>query len=358
LQTPDHKSHILSKFELYFSTFWIPWSNQLGPDDRLRASSICARFGSAEPKHSIYQKCKIFTERCLKFIFTNLIILLLALGIVNAEIKTITLKVRPKVEIDKKSITLGDVAEIDTKDEKLKELLMTLKLYETPPPGRTFIWDKPYLQSILCKVFQNQVKNKDNEPNSQKIFRKLSLKSLSIEGSKIIQISAKSREVLPQDIINKVKEFAQQKDLSIEILTQPRKVEVPPGEIELKIIEPGDLKKSNFVPLSVQILIDKKVYTTIPILLKLNSSQVIASKANDVMKKDSRVQVKPGDFVILIVKIKSIEVKTLAKVLQKGSKGELIRVMNVDSKKILFGEVIDQKRVRALVNLEIPIISY
>lgn len=291
--------------------------------------------------------------RNLKFfiLFSLLLTIISNTGITSSEVRKVTLQVRSKVEVDDKFVTLGDIAVVQTKDENLKKALRAVKLCKSPPPRRTFTWDIPHLKSALREALATNKEKTD-----------VSLASLSIQGAKIVQISTSSKKILSEKIVLKAKEFIekhnQQKDIAVEVLTKPRAVNVPSGEVELKVLKPKRIKESGYLPISVQILVDKEPYTTIPMLLKVGQnlhsqpSQSKFSGNSAITDRDkSTPLIKPGDLVVLMVKMKSIEITTLAKALQRATKGELIRVMNVDSKKIIAAEVVDKNKVKALINL-------
>lgn len=53
-----------------------------------------------------------------------------------------------------------------------------------------------------------------------------------------------------------------------------------------------------------------------------------------------------GDSITITLKIRGLEITTLGKAAEDGFQGERIKVVNLDSKKIVFGEVIGHGRVR------------
>lgn len=301
------------------------------------------------------------TKKLLVFIL--LLMAIYCTELTSSETSAVTLQVRSKVVVDDKFVTIGDIADVQTKDKDLKEYLMAVKLCEAPLLRQTFTWDRPYLRSILHQVLSTIGKTKEKISDADKKIKEITLDSLSIEGDKVIQISTKYKAISSEEIIRQVEEFINnnpQKNVVVEVLSKPRTVKVPPGEIKLKVLAPNEMK-IGFITLSVQISVDKKPYTTIPILLKVVNSSGSHPKENGaknvfnraVNNSKSDPLVKHGDLVVLTLKIKSIEITTLAKALQRGAKGDLIRVMNVDSKKIVAAEVIDKNRVKGLINLGI-----
>ncbi|MEW6200738.1 MAG: flagellar basal body P-ring formation chaperone FlgA [bacterium] len=78
---------------------------------------------------------------------------------------------------------------------------------------------------------------------------------------------------------------------------------------------------------------------------RLSEGEVITANAVEVIN-----DVNTGDAVQLIVRSGGIEVSTSGKALEKGLRGDTIRVMNLGARKIVNGVIIDSKTVEVLVN--------
>ncbi|MDF2635242.1 MAG: flagella basal body P-ring formation protein FlgA, partial [Pelosinus sp.] len=62
------------------------------------------------------------------------------------------------------------------------------------------------------------------------------------------------------------------------------------------------------------------------------------------------VLIKRGSMVILIALVGSMEVTASGQAMQDGYEGQLIRVKNVNSNKIVLGKVIEENKVQVLTH--------
>ncbi|MCZ6679635.1 MAG: flagellar basal body P-ring formation chaperone FlgA [Candidatus Poribacteria bacterium] len=301
-----------------------------------------------------------------------------ALSAVSANTKII---LRPEVEITDQRIRLGDIARIETDDENLRQKLEAIDIGRANPAGRPRTITIPHIQ---VRIAGGQ----------------LDASQYTFVGSKSV-VQYKAHKVSPDSILEAAKAFYREQfnfdghdtEFQIEPKMHIRPMDVPSPHAKLKFVPLGeDLWKGN---LEVQAIHNDRVAdravlrfqlsVTRPVVvaarniprrmvikpehLKLerrsieNTSESPLTTLDEVIGKTAGVVISQGEVitashlnktylvsrgaaVTLIAQRGSLKVQAAGKALEKGEQGQLVRVMNLTSKKELVGEVIGDKLVR------------
>lgn len=303
----------------------------------------------------------------------RIIFLILFLLLNNSVSCSLIIKLKDKAEVKGDKIYLRDISFFS--NQKLENL----EIGKSAFPGHFRIIQKDYLTSRL-KL--NKVQD------------------FQIVGSNSVKVFTMYSEVKGEDILNYAKEFvlSKLKDEEVEINSnfKMRNLITPYGKVELKI-EDDIPHLIGFTPISVKIIANNKFYKTVRVNLnikilksvfitkkeikkgeKINNEEVIIEK-KDISKlpkdivfdlslfkekvakrlipsqsvlRESYFEdiclVKKGDEVIIFVNLGNLEISTQGKSLSSGKIGEIIKVLNLDSKKELQAKVIGEKKVEVI----------
>lgn len=286
-------------------------------------------------------------------------------------------------------VTVGIIADIQSEDKVFKKLLSEIEIERSPVVGYTrFIT----VNDIKLRLRQH----------------KIDLSQITFAGQKKVAVSKKSMEITPEQLLNFARKYIQEHLLadkavlftdrnSIEFAAMPMKLTIPDGEVSFRI-EKGPQTKirlSQYTSIPIQIILNGKTYRTLILSLKVKSLKkvVVAKKAipkgkhlseadilmeerdiisvlssalvlkSDVYGKRAKRRISQGeiltkeiietppkilrgDKVTILVELPHLFVTTLGQAKEDGREGEIIRVENVSSKKIITAEVINENLVR------------
>jgi len=283
--------------------------------------------------------------------------------------------------VEEKYVKLGQIARFEG-DEEFIQRLKEIKIIPSPPPGSSRMINTDY---IWVRLYQNGVSQKE----------------VLFEGEQEVRITSRFKCIKGEEIAKLVKKeilsFFKRKDIEVKVEAEriPPPLRVPFGEVKLKVEIPSSFHFRNSVVIPVKIYIDEEVYRTVSLLLKIrvfkevlvtcrriapddifveedirkekreitdfsgkpvvNLSNILGKRALKAIPactiiKESMIGppllVKKGDLVTILRERGNIKVLTKGKALEKGERGNLIRVINVDSQKELQGMVIGPRMIR------------
>ena len=301
----------------------------------------------------------------------------------GADETTITkISILKKVEIDKEKIKLGDIADIEGQDIEKVEKLKKIFIGRAPLPGKTRRVDNNY---IVVRLKQNNVdfSTIHLKPQRETLVSRSFIKITKEEIEKIVTESLSSIFPFEMDKVN-IKKI----DISDDAI-------VPKGKFTYKITPPANTDFLGNVPLSVFLYIDgeyqKRVYATLKVELitdvvvavrplrrnftitdldiktvkmdmanlpsnaVLNSKDVIGKKlthavsAGTILRTDLLdlpPMVNRNDIVVIIAETENFRITTIGESQESGNLGDMIRVINLDSKKEVYAKIIDSTSVK------------
>jgi flagella basal body P-ring formation protein FlgA len=314
--------------------------------------------------------------------FPAFILLLLILFAQNTYAEIITLKINEKSEIEGDEIHLGEVGDVKGNEPALIEEIEQIVIGSAPVPGKTKKIDK---NLILKRLKQQGI------PISQ---IKIIIPENAVATRGTVEIFYKDIEKI---VLTFLKERLPQHRSKVKI--KPGRVKknimLPKGEVTYTVAPPKNTDLLGTIPISVNFAVNgrfvKKVWVNVDIevlmevvvtkrplgrykliteddihLVEMDlaelPSNVIAS-CDEVLGKrtrraiDSNMVLKPdlvelpplvkrGDIVLIIAESEGVKVTTLGKVKEKGRKGDMVKVVNIDSNKGIYARVIDSSSVK------------
>ena len=292
------------------------------------------------------------------------------------------ISILPNVQINGEDILLGKIAGIEGHDPLLVQKLSSIVVARAPLPGES--------RTLGKKAFKLRLKQ--NGINLSQLALQIPAKVVVTRN--YIQISREKIKMLVSDYIQKniIKDNA---DGSIKDIQVADSLQLPNGRITFKVIPPRNRDLLGKIPFSVHFDVNGKFYKRVwatatvevlaevvitkkplgrhkPIteddieLLKMDLAKLPSGVITDpeavLGKRTKRAigsktvlrtdlvelppLVKRGDVVVIIAESSGLKITSLGEVKKKGRLGESIPVMNYDSKKILYGRVLDSSTVK------------
>ena len=292
------------------------------------------------------------------------------------------IRILPNVQIDDEDILLGRIAGIEGHDPLLVQKLNSIVVARAPLPGASRTLEK---QVVIRCLKQNGI-------NLNQLALQIPAKVVVTRN--YTEISREKIKMLVSDYIQKtiLKDHAGGSIKDIQVADSLR---LPNGRITFKVIPPPNRDLLGKIPFSVHFDVNgkfhKRVWATATVevlaevvitkkpvgrhkpiteddiellymdLAKLPSGVITdpeavlgkrtkrAIGAKTVLRADlveSPPLVKRGDVVVIIAESSGLKITALGEVKKKGRLGESIPVMNYDSKKILYGRVMDSSTVK------------
>ena len=295
---------------------------------------------------------------------------------------TASISIKDRVEIDEAEVLLGQIATIKGADARFNQRLKDIMITKAPLPGHRHQID---LSLVQKRLKQHQI----------------NLAAVIVEAPPQIIIARSHVEIQKEEIEKIVSEFIIQqiprdnKTLRIKEIQVPVGIILPKGRITYRVTAPRNRQLMGRCPLSVHFSIngntEKKIWVTA--VLEVLGPVVVTRKPlgryRPIAADDIEVQtmdlanlpanvlsdpeaaigkrtkraigaktvlrtdliefpplVKRGDVVVIIAESSGLRITTLGEVKKKGRLGESIPVMNYDSKKILYGRVLDSSTVK------------
>jgi len=292
----------------------------------------------------------------------------------------IEIKGLERVEIQKDKILLGDITEIIGGDDELREKIQAIVLGNSPLPSKTRLIDK---SNIIMRIKQYGF---DPDQIQLRVPQKISV----TRG--FVKVLRGEMEAIVKDSI--LANPPWQVDFSIKKIRVSHDVILPKGEVDYQIFVPKSNNIRGQMLIPVQIKVDgiprknlsaavslvfykKVVVTKRPLkrsqLITENDIRIKKITCNkfpynlfytlqDVLGKRTKRKleanvilrndlvelpdlVKRGDVVSIIAELDGLSVRTLGKAKNSGYKGERIRLINLDSKRVVYGRILDSRTV-------------
>jgi flagella basal body P-ring formation protein FlgA len=297
-----------------------------------------------------------------------------------AGINTVRVFERSEVKYDK--IRLGEISQIKGEDPALLKKLREIVIGKAPLPGKSHRIDENCIRRRL----------KQNGIDLSQI--RLRVPARVTVSRSFIEIPKKKIEKIVLDFVYDIVPW-EKDQVRIKKICVSNSVFLPEGKITYKVVAPRKTNLMGNVPLTVLFKVnrhfEKKIRATVNIevlkemvvtkrplrryqmitkddihLKKVDLSKVKSNAVTtfeDVLGKRTKRAinidevlrtdhielpplVKRGDVVSVIAESDGLRITTLGEVKKKGCRGERIKVLNLDSKKCIYANVLDSNTVR------------
>lgn len=277
-------------------------------------------------------------------------------------------------------LTFGDIAEISGNQPERVRYLKELKLGDAPAPGATLTLTPQTLESRLLATKADFSAIRWSVPATIQITRSSQ------------RVSGKTLGELAQGMIQQASQGA-----TVRLLETPNDIDAPLGRLELTPELAGSIRYNGPTTVQVTVRSDGEYFARIPVqfevkrfldvvvtLENLNAGAIIPAQAvrletmdvgklqpgyltelskvvglqarhaippGNVLNERSLTRpilVKSGEMVRIAARIGEIEVSAAGVALSQGASGDLIRVQNLTTKRLLTGRVQDDKSVLVL----------
>ena len=327
-------------------------------------------------------KTQLTKQLQLSLLFTLMVALIGTTAVDLCAEQTTTIRIRERVEITAAEVLLGQIAHITGNDVQLNQYLQGIVIGKAPLPGDMRRFDRDHLIRCLKQHHIN-------------------LTAVRVEASQQINVIRSHVQIQKQEIEKIVSDFILQHTppagttMRIREIQVPKSLILPKGRITYKVAAPRSRQLMGRCPISVDFSVDgqvqKKVWANAmievlgPVVVTRKAlgrykpittddievrtldranlpANVLSDPAAAIGKRTKRALgpqmplradhiempplVKRGDLVVIIAESKSLKITTLGQVRKKGRLGELIPVVNLDSKKILHARVLDANTVK------------
>lgn len=296
--------------------------------------------------------------------------------------QTTTIRIRERVEIAAAEVLLGQIANIAGNDVQLNQYLQGIVIGKAPLPGDSRQFDRDHL---IQRLKQHHI----------------DLTAVQVEAPPQVNVIRSHIQIQKQEIEKIVSDFILQHTpranttMRISEIQVPKSLILPKGRITYKVAAPRSRQLMGRCPISVDFSVDGRVHKKVwaNAMIEVLGQVVVTRKplgrykpitANDIEvrtldlanlpanvlsdpaaaigKRTKRAigsqmplradhielppLVKRGDLVVIIAESASMKITTRGQVKKKGRLGELIPVVNLDSKKILHARVLDANTVK------------
>lgn len=307
---------------------------------------------------------------------------ILGVATVSASAEMTTIRVPDQVEVENDEILLGQIASIEGSDTQLIQKLKQIIIGKAPSAGKT----RQYEQRQLRKRLE---------------LHRIDLAAVNLEVPRRIRITRSYVEIDKHKIKKIVADFIRQnipqdnRMVRIKEIHVPERVILPKGRIAYKVVAPRTRQLMGNCALAVDFSVDghsqKRIWATaqvevwgpvvvtrkplgrykpiteddivlqtmdlanVPPNVLTDPEAVLGKRTKRAIGAQTPLRadvielpplVKRGDLVMIIVESKGLKATARGLVKKKGRLGERIPVVNVDSKKVLYGRVIDSNTVK------------
>jgi flagellar basal body P-ring formation protein FlgA len=294
----------------------------------------------------------------------------------------ITILASERAEVNADTVLLGDIARISGSDKRLVGELEQIVIGRAPLPGQT--------RELDADIIQLRLKQHDVDPAS-----------VDLQVPEKLTLARGQQEASPATIEALIGDFVRQKirphypTARVKEIQLPGPIILAKGQVSYQVLAPrtadylgtiplqvlcyvnGQLEQKVWVNTKVEAMIDVVVTKRVlgryqPIMdedldlqsmdmadlasdVILDPEAVIGKRTvraipADMVLRSDLVELPPlvrrGDIVTLVAESESLKVTTLGEVRKTGRLGERIQVTNVDSRKVLYGRVVDAKTVK------------
>lgn len=307
-----------------------------------------------------------------KFIFLITAVMMILPGAVWAlGEKKASLEFLPAPNIENTTIKLSEICDVQCEDPYLLEKLKAVTLGTVPEPGTEKTLSK---YEVIASLRREGISARD----------------ISFRGKAQLRFSYQSEQLRPEEVVAAAKEYILKEsgyspeDIIFEVIKQPRALLIPEGGAHFEVYP---LSCAGFIGntfLSVNVIVDEKIVETVPVTIHvrvfkpvlvvkeriergervsesafmlrrrevtryskgviesfneikgmvskrlLRSSQIISMN----MFEEPEL-VKKGDIVKVLLSSGALTVKAKGIALNNAKKGEVLRVKNIDSKRII-----------------------
>jgi len=320
---------------------------------------------------------KMYLVLAAILLFVGLMLPLPALAAAPAQINLLT-----KAMIEDDTIRLGRIAEIRTEDAHVMDTLAAVEVGQAPLPGNS------------TYIHPSQVERGLKKSN-------IDVSTVTISAIGPVKVTRSHSSISPERIkeavIDYIKGYApwDADQLKIRPINYTQSLIVPPGHVVLQVFAPKHTDWLGGVPFTVKIMVDGQLIkktsvatyievwqnvilaakplghnqpitkrdikiermnlTRVPKNAIFRADQVIGRRANrsiainSVLRVD-QIDMPPlvhrGDMVQALAESKLMRISANAIAKEDGKLGERIRLVNVRSKKTLYGQVIDSQTVK------------
>ncbi len=302
---------------------------------------------------------------------------------------TATVTFHESVTVTETSVRLGDLATVETDDESLRETLEALVVGRSPRVGHVLRLREGSVKLML---------------RSQRRTLGFDDSDMEFAGAKVTQVSVASQEITPQDMIDRVRPWIDQRvgvmaraeRMELEYMSSPRPIVIPAGEWDAAAPTwvPRGVTRTLSVPVRITVddVIVKRVtlalnlhlYAMIPVanraihrheafteadveyvevdLTTLNGgspmrpfAEVLGVQATREIRAgesltDQNSETIPligkGDQVTILLEAPRMSITTTGEALQDGRLGDFIRIRNLMSEKVIQARVVKERLVQ------------
>ncbi len=313
----------------------------------------------------------------------NIIIILIAFLLIASAsaIGKISVTISQNSYIAGKNIYLGDIAIVESTDEKLKQEIEKLVISPSAEPGMSVVLHIGYIKS--------RVRSQGVDPES-----------IIWEGSDSTKVQTKSITVSAADIVSSALDFilnttgVEKEQVKIEPITDFRPIILPYGKLDIKVESISRIPTKGTIPLRFIIFIDGKECErrNIPFRTEIIKEVIVTDREIEMNKiiepedlsiakcdigincqffvektsilgkrakrkipcgtiitsdmiEDSPV-IKQGDLVTIVIESSKFRITVLGKAKENGKIGQFIKVANTITMKEVVARVLDDKTVQ------------
>lgn len=297
----------------------------------------------------------------------------------------VTITVAGQAKIDGPFVLLGDLARIQGADGQRVSSLQNVQLAPAPPVGTSQVWSRDYLGARLA------ASGVDFSDVVWQIPDNLTVASAAqtVRGS---QIAERALAVVNEQLATS----GNGDEMDVAVLGDVADLTVPPGDVEIRIEFPGAIHYSGINAVRAVVLVNgqaaarsyvkievhlyRKIVVANCVIMKgqvirdadlrlertdvgrLNGYYVEAAKVTGLAAKriinpgmaingsmlEKPILVHHGTPVSIVARIAGMEVATSGQAMQDGRQGQLIRVMNLKSNRVVTGRVVDASTVQVI----------
>lgn len=320
-----------------------------------------------------------------KIVFLGLLFFVFSMQVVFA-VSPVFVHVYEKVNIAGSDILLGDIAQIDCADGIRAATLRTLKIGNAAAPGGKVVFTKELLKMRLAAAGGDYTEVTWVVPA-------------------IITVETDAQPISADTFVNLATTFVEeqmrlesvQRVHAIEIAGMPSALLVPEGDISYQVKLPYGVKYNAPTNVLIWVYVDGQLYRKVTFRLRvhvyeqvvvtsrslaskqqiteadlhlesLDTSKIAAGYLTDVKKAvglvakralpsgtplnaimlDKPVIIKRMAMINIVSNVGGVEVRMEGQALQDGKEGQIIRVKNIKSDKMLNGKVVDASTVEVL----------
>lgn len=291
-----------------------------------------------------------------------------------------TVSALEKAKVRSKMIRLGDVSEIKGEDAQLVEKLKAIMLGKAPLPGE--------MREISAHYIEVKVRQKDIDPADVKLYlpEKIEVVSEAVEVSPqkvegiIKQFILKKMPWHPEQVtirVSPVKSIALATgNVTYEVVPRKREDYLGTTNLSLVFMVNGRVEKKlwvntyidvtkevvvsnhslrrHYVITKEDIRLEKMYLAELPANVITSPVEVIGKMTRRVIDPNLPIRinflevpplVKRGDLVTIVAESDTLKITTQGIVTEDGCEGEMVRVINTNSRKDVYARVVDSRTV-------------